>query len=375
VGEDFMRHALYIEHAATGLSLRGWIGLPAFSRAQPDAQYLFVNGRMVRDRLLGGAVKLGYRDVLYGGRHPAFVLYLALDPAAVDVNAHPQKLELRFREPREVHDFLFRSVERALAGTRPAAGLGGSADASRLVPPGSPSSGLPLDEPVAGAVDWTLLARHAVTAVAESPRVDLRAEAGIAPPPLGYALAQLHGIYILAQAEDSLVLVDMHAAHERVLYERLKAARAAPGGAARQPLLVPAVVEVREDQALLAEQHRDDLAAAGLLVDRLGPASLAVREVPAVLAGGDVAGLLRDALADLAAAGATHRIEERQDELLAALACRAAVRARRAMTLPEMNALLREMERTDRADQCNHGRPTWTRITLAELDRLFLRGR
>ncbi|MCU0976813.1 MAG: DNA mismatch repair endonuclease MutL [Steroidobacteraceae bacterium] len=374
VGEDFMRHALYVEHAAAGLSLRGWIGLPAFSRAQSDAQYLFVNGRMVRDRLLGGAVKLGYRDVLYGGRHPAFVLYLALDPAAVDVNAHPQKLELRFREPREVHDFLFRSVERALAATRPAEGLHGSADASRLLPSGQPSRGLPLGEPVAGTADWTALARAAMPAGAELPRAQAAAGAATAPP-LGYALAQLHGIYILAQAEDSLVLVDMHAAHERVLYEKLKAARAAPGGAPRQPLLVPAVVEVREDEALLAEQHRDDLVAAGLVVDRLGPGSLAVREAPVALAGGNVAGLLRDALADLAAAGATHRIEERQDELLAALACRAAVRSQRAMTVPEMNALLREMERTDRADQCNHGRPTWTRITLGELDRLFLRGR
>jgi DNA mismatch repair protein MutL len=372
VGEDFMRHALYVEHAAAGLSLRGWIGLPSFSRAQPDAQHLIVNGRMVRDRLLGGAVKLGYRDVLYGGRHPAFVLYLSLDPAAVDVNAHPQKLELRFREPREVHDFMFRSVERALAGTRPAAGLGGSADATRLARLAPPSRGLQLGEPVAVA-DWTALARAAPPPGAE-PAGAGRPGPG-APPPLGYALAQLHGIYILAQAADSLVLVDMHAAHERVLYERLKAARTAPGGAPRQPLLVPSVVGVGEDEALLAERHRGELAAAGLVVDRLGPASLAVREAPAALAGSDVAGLLRDALADLAAAGTTHRIEERQDELLAALACRAAVRAQRAMTLPEMNALLREMERTERADQCNHGRPTWTRITLAELDRLFLRGR
>jgi DNA mismatch repair protein MutL len=234
---------------------------------------------------------------------------------------------------------------------------------------------LPLGDPMAGAADWTALARAMQPVAAELPRAQPAAGAATTAPPLGYAIAQLHGIYILAQAEDSLVLVDMHAAHERVLYEKLKSARGAPGGAARQPLLVPAVVEVREDEALLAEQHRDELAAAGLVVDRLGPASLALRETPAALAGGDVAALLRDALADLAAHGATHRIEERQDELLAALACRAAVRSQRAMTLPEMNALLREMERTDRADQCNHGRPTWTRITLAELDRLFLRGR
>jgi DNA mismatch repair protein MutL len=377
VGDDFIRHALYVEHAAAGFALRGWLGLPAFSRAQPDAQYLFVNGRMVRDRLLGGAVRLGYRDVLYGGRHPAFVLYLELDSTAVDVNAHPQKLELRFREPREVHDFLFRSVERALSATRPADARTGSADAARLLPAAAPSAVLALGEPVPGAADWTVLARQAPPPWPATAGIAAQAAAaeGAGPAPLGYALAQLHGIYILAQARDSLVLVDMHAAHERVLYERLKNARRAPGGAARQPLLVPAVVEVGAEEALLAEQHGDELAAAGLVVDRLGPASLAVREVPAALAGGDVAALLRDALVDLAAQGATHRIEERQDELLAALACRAAVRAQRAMTLPEMNALLREMERTDRADQCNHGRPTWTRISLAELDRLFLRGR
>jgi DNA mismatch repair protein MutL len=372
VGEDFMRHAIHVEHASAGLALRGWLGLPAFSRAQADTQYLFVNGRMVRDRLLGGAVRLGYRDVLYGGRHPAFVLYLELDPVAVDVNAHPQKLELRFREPREVHDFLFRSVERALAATRPAPSASGSADAARLLPQASPSARLALGEPPARGDDWTVLARAAATGPTPGPTASV--ESGGAPP-LGYALGQLHGVYILAQAQDSLVLVDMHAAHERVLYEKLKAARGAAGGAARQRLLVPAAVEVSEGEALLAEEHRGSLAAAGLVVDRIGPARLAVREVPAALAGGDVASLLGDALADLAAQGATHRIEERQDELLATLACRAAVRAQRAMTLPEMNALLRDMERTDRADQCNHGRPTWTRITLPELDRLFLRGR
>ncbi len=372
VGEDFVRHAVHVEHTVAGMTLRGWLGLPAFSRAQPDAQYLFVNGRMVRDRLLGGAVRLGYRDVLYGGRHPAYVLYLGLDPAAVDVNAHPQKLELRFREPREVHDFLFRSVERALAATRPASSATGSADSARLLPGPAERPGLALAEPRAAGGDWTVLARSA----GAPPAVEARPVAAAAEsPPLGYALAQLHGVYILAQARDSLVLVDIHAAHERVLYERLKAARAAPGGAARQPLLVPVTLAVSPAEAALAEEQRDALAAAGLGVERLGPTSLAIREVPAALAGADVAALLGDALADLAAQGATHRIEARQDELLASLACRTAVRAHRVMTLPEMNALLRDMERTERADQCNHGRPTWTRITLAELDRLFLRGR
>jgi DNA mismatch repair protein MutL len=374
VGDDFIRHAIHIEHAAGGFRLHGWLGLPTFARSQPDAQYTFVNDRMVRDRLLASAVRLGYRDVMYGGRHPAWVLYLEMDESAVDVNAHPQKLELRFREPREVHDFLFRSVERALAATRPAAERPGAADAGLLgaARGAAVTARLDLREPFPPGADWTLLARPRLPGSDRSPPATAPAAE---QPPLGHALAQLHGLYILAQAEDSLVLVDMHAAHERVLYERLKAGLQAPGTVARQALLVPAVIDVSDAEAALAEQHRDSLAAAGLVVDRLGPTTLALREVPVVLGSSDVASLLRDALADLGEQGATHRIEERQHELLASLACRAAIRAHRTMTLPEMNALLRDMERTERADQCNHGRPTWTRVTLADLDRLFLRGR
>ncbi|MBS1200284.1 MAG: mutL [Proteobacteria bacterium] len=368
VGPDFIAHAVYVEHESAGLRLRGWLGLPTYARAQADQQYLFVNGRMVRDRLLGNAVRLGYQDVLYGGRQPAYLLYLDIDPAQVDVNAHPQKLELRFRDGRHVHDFVFRSIERALAATRPRESSAGAASAAWL---GSASAatapGLPLAEPQAprASFDWRDIARTVPPA-----------EAGVQPgsaPPLGYAVAQLHGLFILSQTPEGIVLVDMHAAHERVLYERLKAGTVS--GGARQALLVPAVLDVSAEEASLAEQHAEQLAAAGLGVDRIGPARLAVREVPASLAGVDAAGLLRDVLADLAADAATHRIVERQNELLASLACRAAVRAHRSMTVAEMNALLREMERTDRADQCNHGRPTWTRISLDELDRLFLRGR
>jgi len=364
VGAEFVSHAAYVEHEAGGLGLWGWLGLPTYARVQADQQYLFVNGRMVRDRLLANAVRLGYQDVLYGGRQPAYVLFLEVDPAVVDVNAHPQKLELRFRDGRHVHDFVFRSVERALAATRPAAVARGSADARGLVgavPSHGP--GLDLGEPRTPAADWTALARNLP---AEPAAGEL--------PPLGQAIAQLHGIYILAQTADGIVLVDMHAAHERVLYERMKSAleSGAPG---RQALLVPVVVEASEGEASAAEQHAGELAAAGLVVDRIGPARLAVRELPAALAGTDAGALLRDVLADLVEHSASHRIVERQNELLASLACRGAVRAHRAMTLPEMNALLRDMERTERADQCNHGRPTWTRISLEELDRLFLRGR
>jgi DNA mismatch repair protein MutL len=323
---------------------------------------------MVRDRLLANAVRLGYQDVLYGGRQPAYVLFLEVDPTVVDVNAHPQKLELRFRDGRHVHDFVFRSVERALAATRPATTARGSADARALVgsmptDAYSRAPGLDLGEPRPPAADWTEIARRL-------PAEPVTGE----PAPLGHAIAQLHGIYILAQTADGIVLVDMHAAHERVLYERLKSALES-GAAGRQALLVPVVVEASEAEASAAEQHAAELAAAGLVVDRIGPARLAVREVPAALAGTDAAALLRDVLADLVEHSASHRIVERQNELLASLACRGAIRAHRAMTLPEMNALLRDMERTERADQCNHGRPTWTRISLEELDRLFLRGR
>ncbi len=363
VGADFIGESRYITHAQAGLALEGWIGLPSQSRAQPDRQYLYVNGRMVRDRLLGSAVRLGYRDVSYGGRHPAWLLYLTLDLLQVDVNAHPQKLEVRFRDSRAVHDFLFRTVERALAES--GHGRDGSA-------------------PVAAAGLWSGAPQaNAALSFAEPPAIDALAaiaEARVSGPapdadlPLGHAIAQLHGIYIVAQSAEGMVLVDMHAAHERILYERLKTAMDS-GRGPRQALLVPALLETTEADAALAEQHEDELSAAGFAVDRVGPATLAVREVPVALAGDDVAGVLRDALADLGAGGTAHRIDGSQNELLANIACRSAVRANRRLSIPEMDALLRDMERTERSGQCSHGRPTWTRLSLAELDRIFLRGR
>jgi DNA mismatch repair protein MutL len=352
VGANFIAEARHIEFAQGGRALEGWIGLPSASRAQADRQFLFVNGRMVRDRLLGSAVRLGYRDVSHGDRHPAWVLYLTLDPLQVDVNAHPQKLELRFRDARAVHDFLFRTVERALAES-------GDLPAGRaaFVPPAW-----------SGASQSPPLAFGAHVADAPAPMATLEDQ------PLGQAVAQLHGIYIVAQSAEGMVLVDMHAAHERILYERLKAALDS-GLGPRQALLVPALLETTEGEAALAEQHADELRAAGFTVDRAGPATLAVREVPVALAGHDVAGVLADALADLGAGGTAHRIDGSQNELLANIACRSAVRAHRQLTLPEMNALLRDMEQTERSGQCSHGRPTWTRLTLSELDRIFLRGR
>jgi len=380
LGEEFLASALYVEHAALGLSLRGWLGLPTYSRAQPDQQHLIINGRAVRDRFLGNAVRLGYRDVLFHGRHPAYVLYLDLDPARVDVNAHPQKLEIRLRDGQTVHDFVRRSVESALAATRPGAGRIGPIAPAALAgggpaPQRQAPMALAVGEPHGHghAIDWTVLAAPAAAAAAGTVPAGTAPEGG-AVPPLGFALGQLHGIYILAETEHGLALVDMHAAHERVIYERLKRELAA-GEPPRQRLLVPEVIETSAADAELAAELAPALAELGVVVDRVGPTSVALREVPLAFGSRDLGGLLRGALHELAERGTTLAVEVRRERMLATIACHAAVRAHRRLTLPEMNALLREMERTDRADQCNHGRPTWVRLSLEELDRLFLRGR
>ncbi|MEX0734576.1 MAG: DNA mismatch repair endonuclease MutL [Steroidobacteraceae bacterium] len=364
VGADFVANSRYIAHAQAGFALEGWIGLPSQSRAQPDRQFLFVNGRMVRDRLLASAARLGYRDVSHGGRHPCWLLYLSLDPMQVDVNAHPQKLEVRFRDARGVHDFLFRTIERALAEAGHGAKGVAPVAAARWAGFAAPveAGALALGEPHA-----VYASDSSVSGAAASPAVS-------ADAPLGHAVAQLHGIYIVAESQEGMVLVDMHAAHERILYERLKSGMNS-GAGARQALLVPALLETTEADAELAEEHAEELRAAGLVVERVGPGTLAIREVPVALAGEDVALVLGDALAELGQGGTAHRIAESQNELLANIACRSAVRAHRQLTVPEMNALLRDMERTERSGQCSHGRPTWTRMTLAELDRIFLRGR
>ncbi|MHB1239812.1 MAG: DNA mismatch repair endonuclease MutL [Gammaproteobacteria bacterium] len=375
-GAGFIEHAVHVDFGAAGLGLSGWMGLPTFSRAQGDLQYFFVNGRVVRDRMISHAVRQAYTDVLYHGRHPAFVLYLELDPALVDVNAHPTKLEVRFRDARLVHDFLFRSLHKALADLRPA-------DAPAPAPAlgGAPRSGDWVSRmPRQGAMSLAV-AEAVETYGALHPAAPARAApaSALAPapeliPPLGFAIAQLHGIYVLAENARGLVLVDMHAAHERITYERLKT-DCEEAGPQVQPLLVPVTVSVREVEAELAEAHRDALAGFGLELDRLGPGTVRVRGVPALLADTDAAALVGDVLADLAVHGTTRRVEALRDALLSTMACHGAVRAHRRLTLPEMNALLRDMERTERAGQCNHGRPTWVEVPLAELDRLFLRGR
>jgi DNA mismatch repair protein MutL len=372
-GEEFVGAALRIEREAAGLGLAGWISRPVFSRSQPDLQYFFLNGRAIRDKLVVSAVRTAYRDVLYHGRHPGFVLALEIDPERVDVNAHPAKLEVRFRDPGAVHDFIRRSVETALAETRP----GATAVAVAAAPP-APSGpwsrqAAPLPAPAAALREYA--GRYAALAGPAVPDAPGRArEPGGVEAPLGYAVAQLHGIYILAQTTRGLAIVDAHAAHERVTYEQLKA-QAAATGIPRQPLLVPLMVRVGERDANRLEQNSVALERAGLVVDRAGPETVAVRAVPVLLRGADVEALIRDLLSDWTDEGDSRRVEQLVDAALSTAACHAAVRAHRQLTLPEMDALLRAMEATDRADQCSHGRPTWTELSIQDLDRLFLRGR
>jgi DNA mismatch repair protein MutL len=384
-GEDFASHVLELRHETESLRLSGWLALPTFTRTQSDLQFAFLNGRFVRDKLLAGAARLAYQDVLFNGRFPAYLLYLELDPTMVDVNAHPQKLEVRFRDARRIHDFLFRTVERALAGTRPtteSAGsapidwLTGSAAYTHVAPPTQARFVLPEARlrPSTDAYRSFLETAPSPAAVRDS-AADMSTDA---PPsdvaaPLGYAIAQLHGVYILAQTAEGMVLVDMHAAHERVMYEGMK--KLLQGQTAQQQLLVPEVLQVTPAQAEAAEEHAAEFFALGFVVTRLAPDQLALRAVPSLLSGRDPAGVVRDVLSDLVETGHSRRVEESINHLLGTMACHAAVRAQRSLTLPEMNALLREMERTDRADQCNHGRPTWVRLSLGDLDRLFMRGR
>ena len=376
VGPEFIEHAFHIEQQGGGMRLSGWLARPTFSRSQADLQYFYVNGRAVRDKLLVHAARLGFNDVMFHGRHPAYVLYLELDPARVDVNAHPAKQEVRFRDSRLVHDFVFRTVQEALAATTPAAAMPQAAGGAYAMPaaPGYRPSGLaPSQIPMAAETLAAYGRLHAESAAVPSAMLaSVSPDSGV--PPLGVPIAQLHGIYILAASPEGLILVDMHAAHERITYERMKVALQ-QGGVVTQPLLVPVNVAVAKREADLAEQFGDELAANGFVVERRGPESLSIREVPALLAREDVTTLLRDLLADLAEHGESRRVPESLKRVLANSACRTSLRAHRELTLAEMDALLREMERTPRADQCNHGRPTWTRLTHSDLDRLFLRGR
>ena len=376
LGQEFTRNALRVDHSGAGLRLHGWIAQPGYNRASADQQYLYVNGRSVRDRNVAHAVRQAFSDVLFHGRHPAYVLFLELDPRSVDVNVHPAKHEVRFRESRLVHDFVYRTLHDALAQTRAGhATTHAPVGASQwsMPPPQQGAIGLRVgDAPAAYAA---LYASHdAAASNAHGAPMAMPSDAPNGTPPLGFAIAQLHGIYILAENADGLIVVDMHAAHERIVYEKLKTAHDGTG-LHLQPLLVPSSIAVSEREADIAEREAATLADLGFEVARSGPQSLLLRSVPALLAQGDVEALLRDVLADLREHGNTRRVAETRDELLATMACHGAVRANRRLTVHEMNALLRDMEATERSGQCNHGRPTWTRFNLAEIDRWFLRGR
>ncbi len=385
LGEEFPAQSLRIDHAMAGLRLSGWVGLPTASRAQSDAQYFYVNGRLVRDRIVAHAVRQAYADVLFHGRHAAFVLYLDLDPASVDVNVHPAKHEVRFREQRLVHDFLFRTLHEALAQTR--AGLVAPTSPDAFLAPAPQaygSSAAPAWSGPFGQNPLNLGVRDApLAAYAALLGEPTRSRPLSAPmpaqddgeaPPLGFAIAQLKTIFVLAENAHGMVLVDMHAAHERITYEKLKAGRAG-SNVRSQMLLVPLAIAVSAKEAAAAEEHAEALAEWGLELSRNGPATVVVRRIPALLEGADVGQLSRDVLSELAQHGSSRRLQELENELLSTMACHGSVRAGRRLTLPEMNALLREMEATERSGQCNHGRPTWVQLTMAELDKFFMRGR
>ena len=387
-GPAFIENAVYIDYAIDDLRLWGWVARPTFSRSQADMQYFYVNGRVVRDKLVTHAIRQAYQDVLYHGRQPAYVLFLELDPSTVDVNAHPGKHEVRFRQSRSVHDFIFRAIHKSLADLRPDegdnrlsaatlnTGMASTAHVTGPAPDPSRSGAAyrrqaPLS--LAVAEHMSSYSRMHQTARDTAGMIQEEADSEVLPP-LGYARAQLHGIYILAENAEGLVLVDMHAAHERITYERLKQSQQ-DSGIQSQPLLVPITIDVSEKEAALVESSPEIFAELGLEVDRSGIETLRIRQIPVVLAHSDSEALLRDVLSDLLKHGSSTRIHQAINEVLSTMACHGSVRANRKLTIPEMNALLRDMERTERSGQCNHGRPTWVQLSIDELDKLFLRGR
>ena len=374
--EAFVRESVLIDERRDGLYLHGWVGLPAHHRRVADQQFFYVNGRAIRDKLVGHAIRQAYADVMFHGRHPVYVLFLELAPDGVDVNVHPTKHEVRFRDARRVHDFIFGSLNRALRDIRPgAAPAPAQAPGVPPLPPGQGGLGLQVDsevrrpQTVAGGMAQ-LIAETAPdwTSTGSAPAIPAEQV-----PPLGYAVGQLHGVYILAQNAGGLVVVDMHAAHERVTYEKLKQ-QAAAGEVPRQRLLVPLNLDVSETDANLIEDSAAQLAEVGLVVERSGLGSVAIREVPALLSVRDLGAMVNDFIAELAEFGSSDELQRRQHQLLATMACHGSVRANRQLSVAEMNALLREMEVTENAGLCNHGRPTYFSYSLDQLDRLFYRG-
>lgn len=425
-GPAFMSSTVHVDIERAGLRLWGWVALPTFSRSQADLQHFFVNGRAIKDKLVTHAVRQAYQDVLYHGRHPAYVLYLEVDPATVDVNVHPTKHEVRFRDGRLVHDFIFRSLHKALADVRPEAGTAPTTAAATGVVPSIEEQAQP--QPSQSALDLNPAQRTAQPMYTQQPAYNAGAEVGsngfesrgYAPkpvnldaampvneqiaayahltqnplpqnqsgqpaslnelaagdstvPPLGFAIAQLKGIYILAENANGLIVVDTHAAHERITYESMKV-QCAANGIQSQPLLVPQSLAVSEKEANYAEENTSLFSQLGFEIQRAGPESLVIKQVPVMLNRADVEVLVRDVLSDLIEFGMSERIQHKMNEILGTMACHGSVRANRKLTIPEMNALLRDMEATERSGQCNHGRPTWTQLTLHELDSLFMRG-
>jgi DNA mismatch repair protein MutL len=387
LGDAFAQARLPIKASAGPVSLFGLIGLPTAARGRADAQYFYVNGRFVRDKLLTHAVRSAYQDVLHGDRYPAYVLQLQLDPSLVDVNVHPSKIEVRFRDSRAVHQFVFHAVSRSLANTAPGADdTVAASEPTRVSPFAIPWGRQTMRQPPLGVAQplarygdmfaETLQAAQASTASGSAFSVNPRSveENGDDDThPLGFALAQLHGIYVLAQNRSGLVMVDMHAAHERILYEQFKQALETQS-VTLQSLLIPVSFHADAVEVGTAEEYRETLHSLGFDIAVMSPATLAVRAIPALLKNADAQSLARDLLRDLREFGGSEVLTERRNELLGTLACHTAVRANRALTIPEMNALLRQMEATERADQCNHGRPTWVQLAIQDLDRLFLRG-
>lgn len=402
-GPAFVENAVSIDIERADMRLWGWVSLPTFSRSQADLQYFYVNGRIIRDRLVSHAIKQAYRDVLFQGRQPAFVLYLEIDPAVVDVNVHPTKHEVRFRDNRIVHDFLFSSLHRALGDVRPqdhlnapSAGsesqtapdteqvqtrmplqqndmaIGDHASYQRFAPSGGQGYYSP-NHPDQQAIATQLAAYAGLQAPVDASATAAALADDEDIPPLGYAIAQLHGIYILAQNTQGLIIVDMHAAHERITYEHMKQA-VANESLKVQPLLVPLSLSVSSAEADIAGEFSDPLQQLGMILERIGPETLVLRQVPAILRSADMEQLVRDLLSDIREHGSSDRLEAYRDEILSTMACHGSVRANRQLTLPEMNKLLRDMEHTERSGQCNHGRPTWVQQSLQALDRLFLRG-
>ncbi len=424
-GPAFMEQSLYLDYEAAGLKLWGWVALPTFSRSQADMQYFYVNGRMIRDRVVTHAVRQAYSDVLFHGRHPAYVLFLELAPEKVDVNAHPTKHEVRFREARLVHDFLYRTLHKVLADVRPNEALGDDQDRPDIPVQDqgapsfqySPTQQLPhqqhLNIPVLNKFKEGQVAEQMAVyqAMHESPEngassipngfipqtnnnaklaplssdfadklshnvgasmpVQTEEEGGV--PPLGFAVAQLHGIYILAENAEGMVVVDMHAAHERITYEYLKKSMA-EDSIRSQPLLVPRSLAVSKKEGDCAEEFTETFLTLGFELNRIAPEQVAIRAVPSLLKDSDVDLLVRDVLSDLLEHGSSDRIQQEMNEILSTMACHGSVRANHRLTIPEMNALLRDMERTERSGQCNHGRPTWTQLSIDQLDKLFMRG-